>query len=303
MIFTKFFSTVFILLFAASAKTEVSDIIFAKYIYEININQQQNVYLFGSSHLISSKIPIRLGQCVKNIIAKSDNIYIESDFLANRLASLQTRKTVRMDIVMNHIDDSTVNYLTDVMFNEQTEENKNRLKSFDANFVAAFLGAKLHSTSRLFDVMDYGLDNEIEMAARFLNKKIDYIETPEDQFYFLKITPPTVYASSITYLLKMIENEAEANRYFNDYIEIMQASAEGNGEKIASMLKKVEFADSTKYIITGRNESVTDKILSKLSKSEGKNIFVALGAAHLAGEGSVVQLLKAKGFTATRLCQ
>jgi uncharacterized protein YbaP (TraB family) len=34
-----------------------------------------------------------------------------------------------------------------------------------------------------------------------------------------------------------------------------------------------------------------------------KTAFIALGAAHLAGEGSVVQRLKAKGYTAARLCQ
>jgi uncharacterized protein YbaP (TraB family) len=52
-----------------------------------------------------------------------------------------------------------------------------------------------------------------------------------------------------------------------------------------------------------RNESITAKIISRLSENKDKAVFIALGAAHLAGEGSVVQRLKAKGYTAKRLCQ
>lgn len=37
------------------------------------------------------------------------------------------------------------------------------------------------------------------------------------------------------------------------------------------------------------------------SLNEGENIFVCVGAAHIVGDGAIVDLLRQKGYTVTRV--
>ena len=119
------------------------------------------------------------------------------------------------------------------------------------------------------------------------------------------MTPPEVYAAAITSVLKLHQNESDAISYLNQNISLTRAAASGDEEAIVSEMKFVGFNEYSKFTITDRNESITEKIVSRLAENRDKekSAFIALGAAHLAGEGSVVQRLKAKGYTATRLCQ
>ena len=91
--------------------------------------------------------------------------------------------------------------------------------------------------------------------------------------------------------------------YLNQNISLTRAAASGDEEAIVSEMKFDGFDEYQKYTITNRNGSLAEKIVFRLAENKDKTVFIALGAAHLAGEGSVVQRLKAKGYTATRLCQ
>ena len=178
-----------------------------------------------------------------------------------------------------------------------------KLIGLDANVLLGVIFSRIPKTSELLGKSDFGLDTELVMSARFLNKKLDFIETSKDQFDFLKKLPPKVYASAITTVVKLIQNEDAANIYFRKIISTVSASANGNEKEIISGMKFDGLDEYYQNTITNRNEGIVEKIVSRLSENKDKTAFIALGAAHLAGEGSVVQRLKEKGYTATRLCQ
>lgn len=207
-----------------------------------------------------------------------------------------------MRLVAKYLDESTQNMLAKIIFGNQVN-GTDQLLDLDAQVLFNMLSGNIPGNLELFGLPDYGPDLELILTARFLNKKLDYIETPEDQLVFFRNVPPDVYASAISSLSKLFQSESEATLYLNKTIALYRASADGDEGGIVSGLKFDGLKDFYKRTIMDRNESITEKILSRLSENKDKSAFIALGAAHLAGEGSVVQRLKAKGYTATRLCQ
>lgn len=275
----------------------------SKYVYRLTSKYSDIVYLYGSSHVSVANIPIRMDQCVKDIFLKTDHVYLEADQLAIRSLFSTSRNMVSsMSSVAKYLDEPTTTLIAEKIFGKQVD-GVDRLLNMDALLLFNILSSNIPGSLKLLGLPDYGLDAELTMSARFLNKKLDYIETPEDQLRFLQMTPPEVYATAITSVLKLLQNESDAISYLNKNFSLTRAAASGDEESIVSEMKSDGFTDFSKYTITDRNESIAEKIVSRLSENKDKSPFIALGAAHLAGEGSVVQLLKAKGYTATRLCQ
>ena len=275
----------------------------AKYLYKLTSNHPGVVYLYGSSHVFLSNIPIRMDQCVKDIYFKTDHVYLEADQLAIRSFLSASRNMVsNMSSVAKYLDQPTINLLAEKIFGKQGDA-VDRLLGMDALLLLNLLTSNIPGVSKLLGLPDYGLDAELTMSARFLNKQLDYIETPEDQLRFFQMTPPEVYAAAITSVLKLLRNESDAISYLNQNISLTRAAASGDEEAIVSEMKFDGFDEYQKYTITNRNGSLAEKIVFRLAENKDKTVFIALGAAHLAGEGSVVQRLKAKGYTATRLCQ
>jgi uncharacterized protein YbaP (TraB family) len=247
-----------------------------------------------------SNMPMHLDQCVKDIFKTIDQAYLEADQLAIRLLPPASQSIMSMRLVAKYFDESTQSMLVEIVFGNQSN-GADQLLNLDAQVLLNFLSARIPGSLQLLGIPDYGLDVELTLAAKFLNKKLDYIESPEDELAFFQRVPPEVYASAITSLVKLFQSDAIL--YLNRNISLMQAVASGDEEGIISKMKFDGFNDLNKHTITDRNESIAEKIISRLSEKKDKSVFIALGAAHLAGEGSVVQRLKAKGYTATRLCQ
>ncbi len=275
----------------------------SKYIYRLTSKYSDIIYLYGSSHVSVANIPIRMDQCVKDIFLKADHVYLEADQLAVRSHFSTSRNMVSsMSSVAKYLDESTINLIAEKIFGKPAD-GVDKLLNMDALLLFNILSSNIPGSLKLLGLPDYGLDTELTMSAIFLNKRLDYIETPEDQLRFFQITPPEVYATAITSVLKLLQNESDAVLYLNKNFSLARAAASGDEEAIVSEMKFDGFNEFNKYIMTDRNESITEKIVSRLSENKDKFAFIALGAAHLAGEGSVVQRLKAKGYTATRLCQ
>lgn len=294
---------IFFFFLNVTSDAEGATILNAKYLYKLTSNHSGVRYLYGSAHVSFSNIPIQMDQCVKDIFLKTDNVYLEADQLAVRSFFSASRNMVSsMSSVAKYLDESTINLIAEKIFGKQVDA-VDRLLNMDALLLFNILSSNIPGTLKVLGLPDYGLDAELTMSARFLNKQLGYIETPEDQLRFFQMTPPEVYATAITSMLKLLQNESDAILYLNKNITLTHAAASGDEEGIISEMKSDSFGDFYKHTVTDRNESITEKIVSRLSENKDKSAFIALGAAHLAGEGSVVQRLKAKGYTATRLCQ
>ena len=59
--------------------------------------------------------------------------------------------------------------------------------------------------------------------------------------------------------------------------------------------------DMKYYFMYERNQMMTDKVVDLIRSSPETKLFVAFGANHFLGSGSVVEMLRAEGFQVERV--
>lgn len=136
-----------------------------------------------------------------------------------------------------------------------------------------------------------GVEAVLAQEARAQGKRTSYFETPEQQVRILAGLAPQDEARFLSATLRQIEEDAETL----DALD--RAWASGDVAELESLLD-AQWQESGQAIheaiILRRNRVWADAIARRLEGSG--RIFVAVGAAHLVGEGSVVALLRERGI-------
>jgi hypothetical protein len=136
-----------------------------------------------------------------------------------------------------------------------------------------------------------GVESVLSAEARARGKRLSFLETPEQQVRFLADLAPAEEARFLADTLREIETDAGAT----DEMEALWAR--GDVEALAALFDAQWRAGSPalhEAIILERNRVWAEQIARRL-KGEGR-VFVAVGAAHLVGEGNVVALLRERGI-------
>lgn len=133
---------------------------------------------------------------------------------------------------------------------------------------------------------------ETILAARAVSegKRLSFFETPEEQVRILADLAPADEARFLSVTLRQIEEEPESMRTLD------RAWARGDVATLDRALGQ-EWneggAGVHEAVILRRNRAWADQIEQRLAGSG--RIFIAVGAAHLIGDGSVVDLLRERG--------
>ena len=142
---------------------------------------------------------------------------------------------------------------------------------------------------------EYGAEAVLTKAFREARKPVAGLETPEEQLGFFDSLPESAQRK---FLESIAEDDSNQRKEFDAMIA---AWGSGNVRQIA-----LTFDDELKLtpeltdtLLRKRNVNWATWIAERMMKPG--TIFVAVGAGHLAGEGSVEELLAAKKFRVTRL--
>jgi uncharacterized protein YbaP (TraB family) len=142
-----------------------------------------------------------------------------------------------------------------------------------------------------------GLDQLFMAHARTL-KPIRSLETPEIQMRAISAASETL---QIAMLSSLLVGGAELNTARID--ELLAAYQQGDDEHLMRSTEMLESSPELKEfnaaMLDRRNVGMAKTIAGYLDKAE--NGFVVVGAAHLVGEHSIVQLLGERGMTVTRI--
>ena len=137
---------------------------------------------------------------------------------------------------------------------------------------------------------NYGIDMHFFDRAKQDGKEMRFLETTDDQ---LGLFTEMSRQEEDAFLAKVLE---ELDTMQVKVTDMINAWKSGDSDKLASMVK-VEFEGYPEVyarMLVERNQKWVKQI-EDLSGQDG-NSLVVVGAAHLVGDDSILELLKKKGF-------
>ncbi|PHR60994.1 MAG: TraB/GumN family protein [Robiginitomaculum sp.] len=259
-------------------------------------DEDTNVYLFGTVHVLKPETRWKNPK-FELAFAKSDVVYQEADVsegVQRVLAQLVTTLGLYSDggNLFELLDDAQEKEVLEAA--EIVGLPKEALSRMKPWFAAIGL-TQMHMVKSGYSV-DSGVEAIITAKAKEAHKAIRYLETAEQQLRFLAELP---LHSQVEFLVSGSEAIEDTPDMLDDLVEDW---AEGDVAGIAEMISDVDnMGDRIVYnaMLVNRNQNWARQI-QKLMDDEAGTFFIAVGAAHLAGDDSVIVLLRDQGETVVR---
>ncbi|MCI4589137.1 TraB/GumN family protein [Sphingobium sp. BYY-5] len=142
---------------------------------------------------------------------------------------------------------------------------------------------------------DLGAEKILRSAAQAAGKKVDALETVEQQVGFFAELP---MAQQVQFLNATVDGLPDMEKEFGDLLTYWQA---GQPDKLAKAMNESLEAtpELAQVLLTDRNANWARWIKARLEQPG--TVFVAVGAGHLAGKNSVQEQLKALGVVTHRV--
>ncbi len=250
------------------------------------------IYLFGTVHALPKGITWFDGaiatafdqsQELVTEITDSDPAQMQAAVLAR--GTLPEGQTLRSLLT----DKQRTDYEAALKTYNLPAESFDRLKPW---YVAVFLSA-LPVLRDGYDPAN-GVEQALDARAKVLSRPHSALETVDYQLSLFDSLPqPT----QLRYLAEVLETMPKAR---NELAAMVDAWKRGDADTLARLMNEDEDEPELKEkLLTQRNRAWADWIVTRLEKPG--TVFIAVGAGHLAGAGSVQDQLAGKGLTSTRL--
>lgn len=253
-----------------------------------------SVWLFGSVHMLQPDTNWRTATLDK-IISKVDRVYFEADVSAEAQAQIVTA-TVAAGFYSGGV------LLSDEIDGELVDRLRDAASDYSIPMPALltmkpWMAAMTVSAGPLAE-SGYEATHGVEtvLSAELPRERMGFLETGEEQIEFLA---GGTLDEQITMLEATLDTLDMAEDDLADMVSAWLAGdPEGLGEAFDAQL--TGFGDGlTDRIIDLRNHDWTEKIAGMLETNE--TALIVVGAAHLAGDISVVRLLEERGFSSERV--
>jgi uncharacterized protein YbaP (TraB family) len=143
-----------------------------------------------------------------------------------------------------------------------------------------------------------GIDPALQKMATAAGKKIDGFETAEEQVHYLADFPQ---AEQVALLHEELEDLPKSVDKTNEMVADWE---HGDVAKIAAMENddlKAKHPELYQKLLVDRNVAIARKVEGILKDPASGTVFVAIGAAHLAGPDSIQKMLEKDGFESERV--
>lgn len=252
------------------------------------------IWLFGSVHILRSDVDWRTARLDK-IASKADRIYFEADVSAEAQAQI-----IAETIALGFNTDGVL--LSEQIGPDLTARVRDAANEYGIPMpslltMKPWLAATTLSSGPL---MQSGYDPihgvESVLAEDLPADRKGFLETGQEQLAFLA-------GGSLDEQIMMLEATLNSLPGADGDLDAMiEAWVHGDPEELGAIFTSQMdgFDASTLYrIIDVRNGNWTEKIATMLAQNE--EALLVVGAAHLAGDSSVVRLLEARGFLSERV--
>ena len=248
------------------------------------------VYLLGSIHVLN-KGSYPLPEEIKNIYNCCRRIVFETDLDSMDDSSMQGKMLRRGMYPKGQTLSDNISSETYEMLREKLETSGLSILQFDQ-----FRPWMVALTITGSEMIRLGFDPELGLDRSFFNmakqdsKELLFLESNEFQinlFSGLGRKKQEALLRQVLIEIKIIESM---------FADMVSAWKSGSAEKLNSIMNESfrGFPDLHDRLITKRNRRWVAKILN-MARQQG-DLLVVVGAAHLVGEKSVVDLLRQKGY-------
>jgi uncharacterized protein YbaP (TraB family) len=252
--------------------------------------KSNTVYLLGSVHALSKKF-YPLDKPIEEAFARSERLILEVDYNEmegpeTKLNMLQMGHYPEGDSLKNHVSKETYDNLAARL--KKIGASAATFDSFKPWMVSLkLLAVELHKLG--FSIQD-GVDRYFYNKATEAGKKVEGLETADFHMSLLNDLNQAEGES----MLK--ESFGEIDNLEKEFETLTEAWKNGNTKKIEeTMVKHMSaYPDLYKKLVVERNQRWSRQVDKLLAG--GKDVFVVVGVAHLAGKDSLVDMLKHKGY-------
>ena len=257
--------------------------------------QNKNIYLLGSLHVLRSEA-YPLAETITEAYRQSQKVVFETD-----LAALADPATQNNMITMGLYPEGQT--LFQNISSEMQRALKKKMTNLEmplehfARFKPWFMAVSLAlmELQRLGFSIEYGIDVHFYGKATIDNKEIGFLEPVDFQFELLGKMNAQDQSAFLGQTLKDLDIAAQMAD------DMLKYWKKGDADKLYALLFKSfeDYPQIENRLIGQRNLKWVKKIEEMMV--EDKNIIVIVGAGHLIGPGSVVALLKQKGYRVKQL--
>lgn len=249
----------------------------------------QTVYLLGSIHIGDQTI-YPLNEKIDVAFEEADHLAVEINIEdINETEASQTMMqqglyqdgTTLSTVVEDEVFKDTVGYLSDLGLNEEM------INQFQPWFVTMMLSEVALGKSNL--TSENGVDKHFITRATEKKLPIISLESVESQIASISSAPVEEQIESLEITLDSMDI------YEEELTQLIRVWRSGNIDVIAQLRDLSE--GSEQLAMEERDLLMADKIEGFLNADDGETYFVVVGALHLAGENSIVDLLETRGYS------
>ncbi len=259
-------------------------------------DEDSNIYLFGTIHILKPDTKWRTDK-ITNAFNSSDILYLET---SNDMTP-QEQQAFAMPYMLNpqgvtlsgQLDDKAKDAMYSAM--QSIGIPKEAAANFEP-FRPWATGLSLGVIQMMQNGYnpESGVEQVLTADAKQQGKTLAYFETPEYQMSVLSGANKEEELKFFTYGMEHFDEASET------LDSMVTTWSTGKDVELAEILNSgLEFVPNfKKALLDTRNENWAEQI-DELMKGSG-DIFIAVGAGHLAGKNSVQELLEAKGYKVVR---
>lgn len=263
----------------------------------------QKILIFGTAHKFSSASYVP-SKTVKKVFAETEVFVMEGN--GTKKVDVDYLMYANGENIENHVDTYTAQklnvYLTAINANEVQTKLIKKMKPITAystysEYLLAISSADKNQKKN-DQLVTEGLDSQLSRDAERFKKKTEYLETFYEYIDVWNKSCNTTEKNSalISALLNTLYDKDQAVRQVESLTEPL---IEGNFESFEKKYFLLNAGRASEQLyhecsVLPRNLAWVEKITSYITS--GKSVFVAVGAAHLVGDGGLIELMRKKGF-------
>ncbi|MBN2103347.1 TraB/GumN family protein [bacterium] len=252
-------------------------------------SRKGTLFFLGSVHLLS-EADYPLDPCIENAYENSEAVYFEVNM--DSASSMRTQQKIMMAGMLKNqtladvISDSTYQILAREL--EKYGIQISMLSGLKPWMVASMLTmAKLNA---LGIDQQYGIDQYYYHKAKHDNKRIGGMESIEDQIRCFDALDNELKDDM---LLESIQSLDDIE---SEFFHLKNAWKTGQTAEIDSVINRHmnEYPELKKILLDGRNNRWMQRVERMIENQE--KAMIVVGTGHLVGEGSLIHLLRDRGY-------